>query len=942
MRNDPAPSRLAGPLTREALGHAFERFAVPETGRRLLIQALGSEPVRRVGGGRGNVAVRYNSRKMGCLIQAESRSVELPFVYRCEVDPYVLLYLCQPVRLHVRLCDSRGRSRLRPYVPDFLVYDDRKGFHFVECKPVSALEADQAKPCPKFARGADGCWTFPAAEEALREYGLPHRVFTSDEVNPVWDRNVRFLADYVGAGEPDGVAGVRQELGRKGSVRVRELLALPGAASGAVWWLAANREAWTEWERCFVADLDTAWLHASESALLAHRHLQLPAGPSPEPTVTVRLEPGARVRWDGVPWAVLNRSADKVALQCEDGSGRVVSLPLSSASVLLRDGALTCGAPPGHTSEARERIMRSASADALDAAVRRQRAIDHFTAHGEPPSGVSLPSVRRWQRWARDGERRYGLGFVGLVRHRGRKPGTPDLDPPQREVLAEIVKEYVHPRKRMKDGVDGARPECVRSGGSGDLTGAYSELVERCMKRDVSPPPSRETLRRAIKREPLAEVVRQRSGDGAAYSLEGPVPATGHGTPPHGDRAFEVGEIDHTPLGTRLVSSRTGLVLGSPWLTVLTDAYSRKPLAFELTFDPPSRATVLTVLLECVRRHNRVPDYLVMDQGSEFLSTDAEVAFVALGIHKVERPARSPRYGALVERFFGAVNTRFVYELPGNTRLLELGRSLSPSHHPDKDAEFTLSDFHAFCERWFFEVYPSLVHRTLGQTPDELFRHSLSVAGERAARYVRFDRGLRILLAPTPDPPYRVVDPGRGITIDYLRYWHDAFAAGDLAGEKVDVKVDPADCSTVFARVHGQWLTCDLAEGREYLIGRSWRQVQIGVREWRAQRREGVRSLRLNAARLGRFLAEISGAPASGTALSTQVARDAELASLPRPRASSDRPPALRVIAGGRADDPPGAGRPRPGLAPSSARKDENNENEEDFRFEDLEPFDGR
>ena len=145
---------------------------MPESGRRPVLAALAGDPVRRVGGGRGNVVVRYNSRKMGCVVQAESRSVELPFVYRCEFDPHVLLHLCQPARLHIRPRDSRGRPRRRPYVPGFLVYDDRTGFRFVECKPVSALEADHAKPSPKFAHGEDGRWTFPARTVTV-EAGTP-------------------------------------------------------------------------------------------------------------------------------------------------------------------------------------------------------------------------------------------------------------------------------------------------------------------------------------------------------------------------------------------------------------------------------------------------------------------------------------------------------------------------------------------------------------------------------------------------------------------------------------------------------------------------------------------------------------------------------------------------------------------------------------------------
>jgi len=83
-------------------------------------------------------------------------------------------------------------------------------------------------------------------------------------------------------------------------------------------------------------------------------------------------------------------------------------------------------------------------------------------------------------------------------------------------------------------------------------------------------------------------------------------------TPRHSDRPFEIAHLDHTELDIELVSSLTGSNLGRPWATFLTDAFSRRLLAFALTFDPPSYRSCMMVLRECVRRHNRLPQILVV------------------------------------------------------------------------------------------------------------------------------------------------------------------------------------------------------------------------------------------------------------------------------------------------------------------------------------------
>ncbi len=56
-------------------------------------------------------------------------------------------------------------------------------------------------------------------------------------------------------------------------------------------------------------------------------------------------------------------------------------------------------------------------------------------------------------------------------------------------------------------------------------------------------------------------------------------------------------------------------------MTILTDAFSRRGLSLYLTFDAPSYRSCMMILRDCVRRHGRLPQILVIDGGPEFQST---------------------------------------------------------------------------------------------------------------------------------------------------------------------------------------------------------------------------------------------------------------------------------------------------------------------------------
>ena len=155
-----------------------------------------ADPARRVQSRRSNVVVRYTSKKMGCIIQAESHTVELPLVYLLEHSSEVLEYYDQPCQIRLNYKTEKGRGGGFLHVPDFLVL--RRGeIGFYECKPAAALE-DLAKKAPwRFQRAADGRWTCPPGEASATPLGLSYHIWTPDEVSPVLIRNLKFLEDFL-------------------------------------------------------------------------------------------------------------------------------------------------------------------------------------------------------------------------------------------------------------------------------------------------------------------------------------------------------------------------------------------------------------------------------------------------------------------------------------------------------------------------------------------------------------------------------------------------------------------------------------------------------------------------------------------------------------------------------------------------------------------------
>jgi putative transposase len=323
-------------------------------------------------------------------------------------------------------------------------------------------------------------------------------------------------------------------------------------------------------------------------------------------------------------------------------------------------------------------------------------------------------------------------------------------------------------------------------------------------------------------------------------------------TPRHGDRPFEICHADHTQLDIELTDTAGGHNFGRPWMTLMIDAFSRRILAVHLDFEEPSYRSCMMVLRECVRRHNRLPQCLVVDWGPEFRSTYFEALMARYECTKKTRPPAMARFGSLVERAFGTTNTQFIYNLLGNTQITRNVRQVTKSVNPKGLAVWPLAPFMERLSEYLYEIYDTNVHPALGESPREAYDHGLQNGGFRLHRLIPYDRDFLIATLPSTSKGTAMVSPGRGVKINYIFYWCDAMDDPKIQRQRVPIRFDPFDLGTAYTFIGGQWIQCHSEHYRTFQ-GRSQKELLIASKELRAQNRDRGPQFQLTATKLGRL-----------------------------------------------------------------------------------------
>ncbi|MBA2394458.1 MAG: DDE-type integrase/transposase/recombinase [Ktedonobacteraceae bacterium] len=803
----------------------------PET-EAIITRIRSSPPVRKVRGRANNVSGKYPSPKMQRSIQFESQHVELWGCYGMERDDDVLEYYDQAIRIPLQYRANSGRPTTQWHTPDFFVLR-RASAGFEEWKHAKLLDKQAASMLNRYQPDPTGRWQCPPGETYAQSLGLSYRVRTSAEYQALYIENLKFLQDYWAHPADADLALeklVMDSLTAYPGVSVEALRnAHPGLPLDILWAMLSKYMIFTDLETSRLTHHAQVFLYRDEAEMA-----QAKARVS-STIVPVRSLPSHFI-FDSRLWQAEVRD-EAVILQPEVGTPLI--LPLRQFQHMVAGGemkAVTAATPSPMTQEMRQ-ILVSASPKAQEEANRRLREILAYV-RGETIL-VTPRSVQRWMVAYRAAEEQHGCGYLGLLDHvasRGNR--TPRVSDASLQLLETYLKEHY------------ATPQAKRA------AAVYRLYREACSRQQI-PPVSERTFYRERAKFTSTEVTTLRHGRRAAYAEQPFFWYLDQTTQRHGERPFALAHLDHTPLDIMLVSSVTGKPFAKPYLTMLTDAYSRRCLAAYVTYDPPSYRSAMMLFRVCVQRHQRLPQELVVDRGSDFGSVYFETLLSRYFITKKERPAQQPHFGSVIERLFGTVTTELLNQLRGNTQASKIPRQMTREVDPSHLAVWTLERFQARLCQWAYEVYDQMEHPALGQSPREAYAQGMELAGARLHRLIPYSEDFLMLTRPTTHTGQAKIASSRGITVNSLHYWNDQMRSPHVWGKTVPVRYEPYDMGVMYAFIEGQWLEC-IADEYGEVHGRSEREWSLILDEWREQQRQhGKKRVTVNGPLLAKFLEEM-------------------------------------------------------------------------------------
>ena len=233
---------------------------------------------------------------------------------------------------------------------------------------------------------------------------------------------------------------------------------------------------------------------------------------------------------------------------------------------------------------------------------------------------------------------------------------------------------------------------------------------------------------------------------------------------------------------------------------------------------------------------------------------------------------------------FGTTNTRFIYNLLGNTQITRNVRQVTKFVSPQEQACWTLGQFHARLCEWAYEVYDTLDHPALGLSPREAFAMGMAQGGQRLQRLIPYDETFRMLTLPTTRKGTAKVMPQLGVKINALCYWSDALLDPEVEKTQVPVRYDPYDAGVAYVFIKGRWVQC-LSEHYSTFAGRSEREIQLATAELRKRDQLHGQRFTITARKLADFLTSLE----AEEFLLQQRLQDTEAREMLTPNKSSEK-----------------------------------------------------
>lgn len=317
-------------------------------------------------------------------------------------------------------------------------------------------------------------------------------------------------------------------------------------------------------------------------------------------------------------------------------------------------------------------------------------------------------------------------------------------------------------------------------------------------------PATYSTFSKRIRWLDQSRIARKRGGRRAANAAMPPTDPSLRGL--RASRSWQKAHLDHYLTDLFMVvavRSDKKRYTSKAWITLMTDEHSGAVLAMTLSLRQPSRWACAAILRDCVRRHGRLPETVVVDQGVEFRSVFFETWLAQQEVNKQERPTSAPRFGGYLERVFGITKQELLSTLDGNTADGKGGRGVSGSHQPRRRARLSPLQAYQALDAYFFTHFNCHPRGEATESPNIRLKEGLRRFGFSGIAK-KYDLAFLISTAmPAPRATY-TVDPFRGIRVYNHLYWTHGLATSK-ADKVRGVRIDISDDNVAYFPLRGKW-----------------------------------------------------------------------------------------------------------------------------------------
>ncbi|WMY11753.1 integrase catalytic domain-containing protein [Paraburkholderia phenoliruptrix] len=816
------PLGTAQPFSNDQeLFDAFRKWGLPDEGKKYVLLSRMNSPTRRPTSYHGgNVRTYYYSRKMGREIATESKNVEFPAVVRYDFDGVTYEFYCQPTQVSIPTIITRKDkdgtisqySQLVLYTADILRLT-KFGVFVEEWKTEQNLEELASKYPNRFVK-LQGTWHCREREEYFAKLGITYCVRSSEDHPCLFCSNLQRLSAYLKPASRslsddafNAIRRVVEEVGAISLARLNEhayehdlpwkddvILPTPPGQFTVDDVVKAIAD-----QRLFV-DLDNDDLTNPSTAIVCSSAKQLElikwrrAPPHPVTTYyEMEVAIGTEFHFRGQTKAFVVTACPVGKVLYRDSAAKIFDEISDLAfQKYLYQGDIKLLSSPKTTDEL------LAACDYIN-----DRKVDDAHRHFELVMSVEQ---------ARAGEcapPQYACHIRTIQRYREKMHKAGESRPLQ--MLALVPAARPGRGAQISKSTLSLIEEVIRRGNNPAnplVSRQFREFKDLAMERDV-PACSKPTF---YKRAAEFRDVIAREGRRRAYAKEPAVWYLYRSDKVHGGWPFHRVHADHTKLDivikVRGFGGRTYRL--RPWLTVLIDETTREVLAFYLASHPPSAVSCMMAIRSMVALHHRVPDFFVLDNGSEFRSHALRRLCRLNNINVDYRPAHEARFGAVMERLFDTTNTELIHNLVGNTKALRYVRTLTKSVDPIHADHLTFVELHGLLEYFFFQEYNrESIHPAHDHKPEEYAERLFREMGRRLERLRPYDMTFMLqTLIPVSKGGTREIDPRMGVTVGGIWYWTPEFAERRNANKKVEVYVDMWDICVAYALINGKWCRC--------------------------------------------------------------------------------------------------------------------------------------